>query len=118
MCHFYLTDIYYQTEVVCPVFSWQNFPASPAVNSVAEKKIQPTKFDFLRAFGRKKILFFLWQRALEKYDISLICAEFEKNKRIKTNFSEFWPLFYPFCTKTAKIRPQLSPAALLFIRPF
>ncbi len=34
-----------------------------------------------------------------------------ENKRRKTNFSAF------FCTKLAKVRPQILPAALLFIRP-
>jgi hypothetical protein len=60
----------------------------------AEKKIQfPTKFYFLKG---------LW--ADENF---VICV-----------YVEVRPLFGPVCTKSAKIRPQLCPAALLFIRSF
>jgi hypothetical protein len=38
----------------------------------------------------------------------------EKKSR-KTNFPEVRPLFGPLCTKSAKIRPQICLAALLFL---
>ncbi len=80
-------------------------------NSAAEKIIRsPTKFDFLMAFGRIKILF-LWLRAWEKYNISLICTEFHrKNKRRKTIFSEV----DPFCALSVQTRPKFVRS---FVRP-
>ncbi len=53
------------------------------------------------------------------YNISLTCAELDRISGKKLgNFLEVRSLFGPFCTKSAKIRPQLCPAALFFIRPF
>jgi hypothetical protein len=36
---------------------------------------------------------------------------------MKTNFKNFGQFFGPFCTKSAKIRPQVCLADLLFILP-
>jgi hypothetical protein len=43
------------------------------------------------------------------------------NKELKIHFLEIRPLFRPFLYKICqnlKIRPEIYPAALLFIRPF
>jgi len=44
--------------------------------------------------------------------------ELERIRRRKTSFSEVRPFFGPFCSKSAKLWPQICPAAPLFIWHF
>jgi hypothetical protein len=65
-------------------------------NSAAEKKIRPTtKFNFLKAFGWMKVLFFLCLGALEKFNISLMCTELERVRGENLIFQKLCPISAP-----------------------
>ncbi len=104
-------------QVSAAVLPTRGKPFRPVL--LLRKKSGPLlKLTFWKHLGRWKFCY-VCLCACEKYNISLICTELEKIRGEKLIFKKFGP-FRPclYRTKSAKIRPQLCPAALLFIRPF
>ncbi len=105
--------------------SWQTFPDRSAEKFGCEEKIRPLRkefghlvnFPFRRHFALRNKTIFVYVRRKSTIVLRLAYNDNIEKKGRKTNFPEVRPLFGPFCTKSAKIRPQICPAALLFIRP-
>ncbi len=112
--------------------SWQNFPASSAEkfgrwgkNSAAEEKIRPLrkKFGPLVTFTLCKAfvvhthkLSLSMSVAKVKYFLDL--HRIRVNKEVKIHFLKVRSLFGPFCTKLAKVRPQICTVAQFFFGHF
>jgi hypothetical protein len=83
------------------------------------KKFGPlVNFPFRRHFAFRNKTIFVYVSRKSTIVLRLAYNDNREKKSRKTNFPEVRPLVGPFCTKSAKIRPQIwGPAALLFIQP-
>ncbi len=74
----------------------------------------PSNFHLLKEFGLRKTL--VLSVLMVKHKLSWTSPGIREDKW--NNFIKVLPLFCTFCSKSAKIRPQICPAGPLFIRPF
>ncbi len=95
--------------------SLQNFSASSEENlAVRNKTRSPSNFPFFKEFGLKKNSTYFCLCEWENNNNSWKSLELERIRKGKQCVQSS----APFSSESAEVKPQICPAAPLFIRPF